>query len=236
VEKETKESKPGLYFMLFGLVAAVLMFLRMVKGGFNFRDFLSRSGVLVAGFLSLLAVSVVVRKYLEKSHKCSVCSSSGRDLLNPGDKKASRFCRNHLLETFRKKFLAADYNLVVVYPGLEGRVNSGFYSYGYYCPEDLKKYNFTQIIGPLFQKGLRAVSGKCSRCASTAQIAYFGKNSFQWIKDYPTLEKITQEPEIICKKCAVDLIIPSLRGFKGDFINPVELSIRGEGILFPWTQ
>lgn len=235
--KETKIWGGFRYFILFFLAflpAAIFMFIKTGKESFDSSDPLFFKAVLVFFFI-FLGISLF-SDYRKSFLKCAICAQPGKDLLNSGSGPARHLCRNHLVEEFRKKFLATDYKMVVVYPGLEERTQSYYYSYCYYTAGDLKKYDFTDIALPLFQRGLKAISGKCLRCADTAAVAYFGKGSFTWENDYPLIDKITREPEVICKKCALDLIIPSLRGFKGDFVNPIEISPKGEGMLFTWTQ
>jgi hypothetical protein len=92
------------------------------------------------------------------------------------------------------------------------------------------------IAGILLERGLSFIGGKCGKCGASANIAYYGKGSFEWKDDFPLIDKITKNPEVICNKCAVASIIPSLRNFKGNFVNPLEVPRKEEGILFPWTQ
>lgn len=249
--KETERVNWVPYFLLLAMAVFTSLFLMyiyayFITGSFktavktsenmiNSHDPLFLNSIWVI-FLVSLIISFMVKRYLKNSHRCSVCGNLGRDLLNTGDKKAKRFCRNHLIEEFRQKFLNFDHKMVVVYPGIEGRKQSYYYTYGYYTKADLKKYNLSDIAGSLLERGLQSISGKCNKCGVAVNIAYFGKESFQWKDDFPTIDKIIQKPEVMCNKCTVDLIIPSLRGFKGNFVNPVEIPRKDEGILFPWTQ
>jgi hypothetical protein len=159
---------------------------------------------------------------------------SGKDKLKYGNGKEKRLCRIHLIEEFRKEYLKFKEKMVVIYPDLETRKKS-YYAYQYYTKEEIKKYNLADMVGGLTEQGLNAISGTCQRCSDTGSVAFFGKESFRWDNDWPMLEEINQEPQILCKNCTLELIIPSLRDFQGHFKEPVTLPRKDEGILLPIT-
>ncbi len=127
--------------------------------------------------------------------------------------------------------------MVVVYPELEGRKKSSLYVYRYCTREDLRKYGLN-AIDDLLDRGLRSISGKCIKCGADAEVAYFGQGSFKRENDLPIIDKISQKAEVLCRRCTLDFIIPSLRRFKGHYSNPIQIPHKGEGILFIslWTK
>ncbi|MDD5237493.1 MAG: hypothetical protein PHU96_00815 [Candidatus Omnitrophica bacterium] len=193
--------------------------------------------ILALGFsLSLL----IIERLVISSFKCSICGREGKDVLRYSNRKTKRFCRTHMIDEFKKEFLKIQNKIVVIYPKLEEKRGSS-YTYQYYSLSDLKKYNLQEIIGDLVTQGLNSISGACATCKADAQVAYFGADSFRWEHkggsagwELPAIEKINHTAEILCTRCVLDLILPSLRNFKGNFEEPVVLHYAGEGIFLPW--
>lgn len=241
-EREQKNKVGTLFLLFWGIILCIIPFYAYFKTG-NFKiaiktseDMInSKHPIVLSSMLVIFLTLLIMQKYPKKTLKCTICGNPGKDLLNCGDRKMRRLCRIHLLEEFKRKFLEFGQNMVVLYPGLEGRKQS-YHKYLYCTKERLKKYNLDKLAGHLLEQGLRSISGKCKQCGAAGTIAYFGKGSFEWQGDFPLIENITQEPEIMCKKCTLDLILPSLRDFKGHFHIPLEIPINEEGIFLSYAE
>lgn len=190
--------------------------------------------------LGFFLIFLLIEKLVIFSFKCSICGKKGKDVLRYDNRKTKRFCRTHMIEEFKKEFLKNKNKIMVIYPKLEEKRGSS-YTYQYYSLGDLKKYNFGETVGKLVAQGINSISGKCARCNADAQVAYFGTDSFHWERkggpagwDLPAIEKIDRAAEILCTGCVLDLILPSLRDFKGNFEDPIVLHYAEEGIFLPW--
>ncbi len=177
-------------------------------------------------------LNFLLKKRKENS-KCQVCGSQGEDHIEI-NRKDKKVCRAHLIEQLRKVYLNFESKMVVIYPDLEDKTKS-YYAYQYYTNEELKKFKLDDIVGELTRKGLESISGKCQKCSNLANVALYGKGSFQWEDDYPVLQNMNQDPELLCLECSFKLIEPSLRNYKGLFEERVIVPHKGEGILMPWT-
>ena len=191
----------------------------------------------IAGGVFLIFVAVY--KFAKGVSPCSICKKPSRDVLIYDNRRRQRFCREHMLEEFKKVFLGFENRMVVLYPLLESK--EGLYVYRYEAISDIPRKRKTDSVGRLISEALKSISGECSRCRRTANVAYFGPGTFQWeIKrkggvewDLPKLEDITARPEIVCSSCIADELTYSLQKFRGDFDEGIVLPYNGEGVFLP---
>lgn len=176
---------------------------------------------------------------------CSLCGNSAFDNLVYGytkkkvlfweiewGKKMKPFCRQHLIQEFKKYFLNFPKKIVVFYPELEHK--KGSYVYGNMSLDEMKKRKVSLKTLELIEKSLKEIKGDCMKCKKPASIAYFGQGVLQWgggMWDYPLLEKITTEPQILCKECSFDEIEYSLRSFKDSFAEGLFIPFLTDSIL-----
>jgi len=233
--RERKNWTP--YVFLFAVaifVSTIFMFIyTYFKTGA--KSFNSRDPLFLSVTLAIYLISLIIIFITKKVLKCSSCGNLARDLLDYGEGKPKRLCRKHLFEEFKQRFSAFDHRMVVIYPGLEGRKKSNLYVYRYCTREDLRKYGL-KAIADLLERGLRSISGTCKKCGADAKVAYFGRGSFKWENALSMIGEISQKAEVLCGRCMLDLIIPSLRKFKGHYSNPIQIPQKGEGILFVFSN
>jgi len=188
---------------------------------------------------AVFLIFVAVYRFGTRVSHCSICNKPSKDVLIDSNRRRRLFCREHMLEEFKKAFLGFEKPMVVFYPMLESK--DGPYVYRYEAISDIPGKRKTDSVGRLISEALKSISGQCSRCRRTANIAYFGPGTFQWeIKrkggvdwDLPKLEDITARPEIVCSSCIVDELTYSLQNFSADFDEGIVLPYNGEGVFLP---
>jgi hypothetical protein len=191
----------------------------------------------IAGVVFLIFVAVY--KFGGRVSPCLICKKPSKDVLIDGNRRRRLFCREHMLEEFKKAFLGFENPIVVFYPLLESK--DGPYVYRYEAISDIPRKRKTDSVGRLISEALKSISGQCSRCRRTANVAYFGPGTFQWeIRptggvewDLPKFEDITARPEIVCSTCIVDELTYSLQKFRGDFDEGIVLPYNAEGVFLP---
>jgi hypothetical protein len=168
--------------------------------------------------------------------KCSLCGKKASDKLLYLAKE-KKHCREHLLEEFRKGFLAYKNKAVVFYPDINKSVNSYQYWFILKSGFDSLKSNNKEIdinVRTLLEKSLDLIAGPCQKCSKPAQVAYFGKNTFKWSEGSwpkPLIENILVKPEILCVECVLDKIEPPLRSYKGKFTEGICVPEKEDGAL-----
>lgn len=171
------------------------------------------------------------------ARNCEICKKQGKDRYWFNGKKKN-LCRFHLMQEFRRDFVSSTKKLVVLYPDLEEKDGCYFYRLTtikdierYYSRKDNPQYGMVDFV----QKNLKKIGGKCKECGYNADIAYFDKGSFKWSSDsiveYVNIQDIHIEPEMLCKKCAIDKIIDSIGKYKKNFDEPIILLSCEEGIM-----
>lgn len=191
----------------------------------------------IAGLVFL--VFVAVYKLRTRVSTCLICKQPSKDVLIDSNRRSKYFCRDHMLEEFKKAFLGFEKPMVVFYPMLESK--DGPYVYRYEAFSDIPRKRKTDPVGRLMTEALQSISGQCSRCRRNANVAYFGPKTFQWEMKraggldlvLPKLEDITARPEIVCSSCIVDELTYSLQNFRGDFDEGIVLPYDGEGVFLP---
>jgi hypothetical protein len=227
---------PFLFFSIF-LGVIISFAINYFKTGKTSID--SRDPLIWLLSLCFFVIFVLLYKFIPPLFKCSICKKPSKDILIYTDRKRKRFCRDHLLEEFKKEFLNFNEKMVVFYPSLESKV--GPYVYHYQAISDVPKKLREDKVGQMINQALNAISGKCSKCGRPANIAYFDPGTFRWevIKsggvdwDLPKFEEISVEPQMVCSHCVIDEIIYSLRNFQGDFGEGVGLPYNGRGVFLP---
>jgi hypothetical protein len=188
---------------------------------------------------AVFLIFVAVYRFATRVSHCSICDKPSKEVLIDSDRRRRLFCRKHMLEEFKKAFLGFEKPMVVFYPLLESK--DGPYVYRYEGISDIPGKRKTDSVGRLIIDALKSISGQCSRCRRSANVAYFGPGTFQWgIKrtggvdwDLPRLDDITARPEIVCSACIVEEITYSLKNFRGDFDEAIVLPYNGEGVFLP---
>ncbi len=137
-------------------------------------------------------------------------------------------CRGHLIEEFKKSFLAFPKNMIVFHPELE-MVCKNLYSY--YTLSDLKACNFDNTIINNSEKLLSKIKGKCSRCDSEAQILYFSKGVLKYHNYIPQIENINfEDGKLYCSKHGLESIISDLQTNKSIFNEGLYAPFRDSGV------
>jgi hypothetical protein len=176
--------------------------------------------------------------------KCADCGTKTTEfLVQAGPKslwkfkwtgfEAVNYCRNHLIEHFKESFLSSQNKMVVLYPEMEEK--HGNYQYFFMTMSQLHDGyagdpQINNQIVTLVEKWLGYIKNGCSRCSFPAQVAYFSKDKILRDKvpsylgalfDYPMLHKMQSLPEILCKKCAFERIVPSLQSASPGFYEGI---------------
>jgi hypothetical protein len=160
--------------------------------------------------------------------RCSKCNKSTNEYLvtnvlqrkllffeNP-KVETNALCREHLFPEFKDRFVNFSEKMIVFYPELEDR--RGSYVYAYLSLGEVRR---RKIGGGVVEEALAAVGGECRRCSGPGQIAYFGEGKLRrkvesalgikW--EFPLIESVVAEPEVLCRGCALSEIVPSLQKF-----------------------
>jgi hypothetical protein len=145
-------------------------------------------------------------------------------------------CREHLVERLRADFLAASQHMVVFCPDGERRTS---FQYSYHTVEEVRQ--LCNVTGPdreipaKVQSWLAAIAGSCNRCGASAQVAFFPASALSWeqvpramgmLYDHPLLREVRQEPEALCRACAVSEVCQAL------WASPAEREF-DEGVFSP---
>jgi hypothetical protein len=187
----------------------------------------------------IFLVSVVLYRLFPHIFKCSECGRAASDILVFDGQDRQRFCREHMLDAFRKEFIGFRENMVVFYPSLEFK--TGGFVYQYRVLEDVPEKYRDGPTGRLLANALGSISGNCSRCGRAANVAYFGPGSFQWLtvrkagvkREYPKFDEVTVRPENLCRECVVDHVAYSLLNFNSQFAEGIVLPYKGKGAMLP---
>ncbi len=221
-----------LSFFIAALLESAIKYLETGKVVFAANDALFPI-LWVSFFLTLIAA----RSFASHLFRCSVCGKFSQDNLIFRNGTNKRFCRQHLLERFRQEFTASDEKMVVVYPSLE--MKRGPYAYEYRAIRDIPEKFLKGPRGHLLSKALSSIGGRCSRCARTGTVAYFGPGNNPWesVKmiergwDYPQRDEIPVTFQIVCPFCIADELCFSLSQFQGAFSEGIILPHNGSGIF-----
>ena len=183
--------------------------------------------------------SVLLYKMLPQMLKCCECGRPASDVLVFGGQQRRRYCREHMLDAFRKEFLGFQENMVVFYPSLEFK--TGPYVYQYRVLDDIPEKQRNDKTGRMLMSALDSISGNCSRCGRAANTAYFGPGSFKWSpvrvagikREYPAFDEVVVRPEILCRACVIDHVAYSLLNFNSQFGEGIVLPYKGKGAMLP---
>lgn len=201
---------------------------------------LSFVGAMIWGLIAFIFVmSVVLYRMFPRFMRCSECGRPASDVLIHDGTSRQRYCREHMLEAFRKGFLGFNEDMVVFYPSLEFK--RGGYVYQYRVLEDVPEKFRSDKTGLMLTSALGSISGNCARCGRPANVAYFGPGSFQWVTtrragvkiEYPNFDEVVVQPEILCRECVVDHVAYSLLNFDSQFAEGIVLPYKGKGVMLP---
>ncbi len=226
-----------IYISLFALfVAAVLRsaveYLETGRVGFPAND-----PLFAALWVCFFAATIVLRYFASRLLRCQVCGQLSQDTLIFEQGRSGRFCREHLIERFRREFTACTEKMVVVYPSLE--MKRGPYVYEYRPMEDIPEKFLENRLGRMFTRALSSIEGRCVRCARKATVAYFGPGNTPWEsvttrgKQWDDIgnDEIPATFQVTCPLCIADELCFSLSRFEGVFSEGIVLPHNGSGIF-----
>lgn len=156
---------------------------------------------------------------------CPICSQEAKDLLTRGGKKGTWYCRQHLVEEFKKEFLASSSRMLVCEPDFKNVCDA---LYGCYSLKRMQKFDFEK---PLVEKAREIISRldsglKCTQCKGSAQAIYFDSSYLPILYQStgifkplgPFLEKLPSDKGIpFCLNCVFQRIRPLIQTNQGDF-------------------
>ncbi len=149
--------------------------------------------------------------------KCEVCGTDTKEYYTDANDKGTYLCRNHLVERWKKDFISASAQMMVIEPDFENYP----YGYLYASPETLKKWQYSKAVVERVREILAAISGKnCATCGMGATIAFYKKEEYE----VPNMEGLKEPNSYLCTKCCAAIIEPRIRGA----IKPI-----GEGLYAP---
>jgi len=207
---------------------------------YTFSPNFNKTMVVVYGFLWLFYKFINAKL---EGKKCTVCGkkSMGEKICYDVKNKlgvewgvnSKPFCREHMVEEFKKYFINFKGKLVVFYPDLEDKRGSFIYSYS--PLEKMSGDKYMNEIHSRVENWLNGINGNCNKCGKTANIAYFAKGTFEWESNpwAPNFKKISTQPEIVCNDCIADKITFSIRSFKDKFIEGISVPTKDDGLIFP---
>lgn len=202
--------------------------------------FVSLANGMIWGLTAFVFIaSVLLYKIIPRMLRCSECGKPASDVLVFNGQHRRRYCREHMLDAFRKEFVGFQENMVVFYPALEFK--TGSFVYQYRVLEDIPEKHRSDRTGRMIVDALNSISGNCSRCGRTANVAYFGPGSFKWSqvrvagikREYPEFDEVAVRPANLCRECVVDHVAYSLLNFNSQFGEGIVLPYKGKGVLLP---
>lgn len=164
---------------------------------------------------------------------CSKCKNKAESFLQTKRRsflgifgvKQESLCHEHLIEEFSKAFKKYPSKMVVFPPYLLKSVKLA-YSYDFYpvtASKHLYKYDSLRNV-------LAMISGQCQSCYQGANVAIYDKKDIAWRGDVAGIGEIDSAvPKIVCKACAINLIVPYLNECAGDFTEGFNTPFGGEG-------
>ena len=238
-----KERRSGVYrfvaivflgIILAGATGAVISYLKWHELFVSFAN-----GTVWALTAFVFLTSVLLYKMLPRMLRCSECGRPASDVLVFGGQQRRRYCREHMLDAFRKEFVGFPEKMVVFYPSLEFK--TGPFVYQYHILEDIPEEHRNGKTGRMLTEALDSISGNCSRCGRPANVAYFGPGSFKWNpvrvagikREFPAFDDVVVRPENLCRECIVDHVAYSLLNFNSQFGEGVVLPYKGKGAMLP---
>ena len=115
--------------------------------------------------------------------------------------------------------------MVVLPPFL---LNNGRLTYSYQFYPAASSKNWTPIAS--IKKSLDSISGKCQMCSKNANVAFYDKDNIQWLGELAKVGSIESiSPQLVCNVCAMNLIMPYLKKYAGDFDMGLSTPFGGDG-------
>lgn len=190
-------------------------------------------GLFFALWAAFFVAIVACRALATSVLRCSVCGRFTRDALIFEQGGSARFCRDHLIERFKREFTAYTDKMVVVYPALEMQKVPFVYEY-----TPLTRIKAKLLRGPfgrMVTRALSSIDGQCSRCGQKATVAYFGPGNTPWettlLSGPGNDDEIAATYQITCPSCIVDELCSSISRFEGVFSGGIILPHNGSGIF-----
>jgi hypothetical protein len=190
--------------VLFGLVVIIFAFLFVISG--------------------LSIIFPVILNLIPKS-KCAICSQKTSDALSNED-FTEHYCRPHLLEKFSNTFLKNSHKLLM----LDFIPTQDYESYEFYDLNNMKK-DFSKEDRAKVHELINKIDSKtCSVCRKEAKILFIPKEIFNPESNpYLRLHQLDTFPELyLCRKDALEKILPGLRSYKGKL--DLWVSSKNEGL------
>ena len=228
---------PYLYLSLFALLIAAMLrsAIEYLETG---RIGLPTNGPLFPALWVFCFLALVLSRHVaSRLLRCPVCGKLSQDTLIFEEGRSERFCREHLIERFRREFTACTKKMVVFYPALE--MKSGPYVYEYRSIENIPEKFLQSPLGRMFARALSSIEGRCARCARNATVAYFGPGNTPW-ESVSTRDnqwndsdrgEIPATFQVTCPFCIADELCFSLSRFEGVFSEGIVLPHNGNGIF-----
>jgi hypothetical protein len=221
-----------LAFFIAAVLRAAIEYLETQKAAFSAND----PVFLILWFCFSMAL-IVFRSFAHRMLRCPVCGKLSQDTLIFKEGSSGRFCREHLIERFKREFTACTQKMVVVYPALE--MKKGPYVYEYKAIEDIPEKFLQSRFGRMLTRALSSVEGRCSKCARKGTVAYFGPGNTPWESvtakaggwDDLFKDDIPATFQVTCPFCIADEVCFSLSRFEGVFSEGIILPHNGSGIF-----
>ncbi len=160
-------------------------------------------GILTYIIIGGIALLVLIRIFA-KPAKCAVCGAEAKDQYHDANEKSMYLCRNHMTDRWKVDFLASATNMLVIEPDFK----SCPLGYLYASPDTLRTWQYPKEAAARVAEMLKTVAGKdCAQCGARATVGFYRKDQY----DIPQFETLPLPESYLCKKCAVEKVIPLIR-------------------------
>lgn len=174
-----------------------------------------------------LIVLLFLAKRFQKPEVCAICGMQAEDSYSVESGaltgKSTSYCRNHLVETWRKGVLASTPKMVVIEPDF----NAYPYGYLYASKFILEEWQYGKKSVARFLEIISGIAGKsCASCGAPATVAFYTKDQY----DFPKMENLPEPKSHLCKKCMADKVAPLIANAAKPLIEGLYAPTKEEGI------
>lgn len=160
-------------------------------------------------------------------HKCEVCGKETREDLDNGS-RVRWFCREHLIDSFGKEFLAYRGRILLFHPEFEKIFKK---MYGFYPLEQMQHFTFNKESIKRMGELLDGINGNCVYCRSEVKVLYFPKGFLGYSGTRPLIDKAeAASGQLLCLEHALGKIRPDLESNKGIFEEGLYVPYGGFGM------